>query len=109
MAVPESVGGHAPPRPHGRLIALAARINRWLIANKRLIDAGSWICMAFIWADYARFIDLPAILKVPFWIGVFAGVLRWTVWRTFVRRWLMARIAETEKPVPGSEEPSRRA
>ena len=103
MAVPDGVGDRPAPATNSRVIALAARVNRWLIANKRLIDAGSWICMAFIWADYARFIDLPTILKVPFWIGVFAGVLRWTVWHTFVRRWLMARIAEAEKAPAGDE------
>lgn len=106
MAVPEGVGDRTLSLRNSRLVALAARINRWLVANKRLIDALTWICMAVTWADTARFIDLPTIVKVPFWAGVVAGVLRWTVWQTFVRRWLMARIAEKEKAPAADETPS---
>ena len=103
MAVPEGAGDRTHPAWNRRLVALAAGINRWLVANKRLIDAGTWICMAVAWADTARFIDLPTILKIPFWAGIVAGVLRWTVWQTFVRRWLMARIAEAET-TPAADE-----
>lgn len=85
-------------------IDLAVRLNRWLADHKRLVVIVTWTCFGVVCADYARFIDLPTILVIPFWAGVVLNVLRWTIWEGLVKPKVQRRIAEeAAKPPPGSE------
>ena len=89
------------------LIDVAVRVNRWLAAHKRLVSIVTWTSFAVVCADYARFIDLPTILVVPFWVGVVLNVLRWTVWEGTVKRKVQARIkAEDDARLAGQASPS---
>ena len=89
-------------------VDLAVRANRWLAEYKRLVGIVTWICFAKVCADYARFIDLPAILVIPFWAGVVLSMFRWTVWEGLVRPKVQARAAEEESRRPSSAETLRR-
>jgi hypothetical protein len=76
------------------MMDFAVRVNRWLEAHKGLVAIVTWTCFALVCADYARFIDLPTILVVPFWAGVVLNVLRWTVWEGMLKPRVQARTAE---------------
>jgi hypothetical protein len=78
------------------LMNAAVRMNRWLASHRRLATVVGWTCFALVCADYARFIDIPPILLVPFWAGVVLNVLRWTVWEGLVKPKVEARMAEAE-------------
>ncbi len=78
------------------LMIAAAKANGWAIEHRRLVSAVSWTCFALVCADYARFIDLPTFLLVPFWAGVVLNVLRWAVWEGMVKPRLAARVAPAE-------------
>jgi hypothetical protein len=78
------------------LMDAATRVNRWLAAHRRLVSAVGWTCFALVCADYARFVDLPTILLVPFWAGVVLNLLRWAVWEGMVKPRLDARLAEAD-------------
>ncbi len=82
------------------LIDVAVRVNRWLAEHKRLVSIVTWTCFGIVCADYARFIDLPTIVVIPFWIGVIVNVLRWTLWQSMIKPLIDARMAE---PASGSE------
>jgi hypothetical protein len=84
------------------LMETAAKVNGWMVANRRLVSIVSWTCFALVCADYARFIDLPTVLLVPFWGGVILNVLRWAVWEGMVKPRLAAKLAATE---PKAAEP----
>ena len=95
------------------MMDLAVRVNRWLAAHKRLVAIVTWTCFAVVCADYAGFVELPAILLVPFWAGVVLNVLRWAVWEGHVKPIVLARADEADaaEGVPlqeGSERARRR-
>lgn len=77
-------------------IDLVMRVHKWPAEHRRLVGIVTWTCFAVVCADYARFIHLPTILVVPFWVGVVLGMLRWTVWEGLVRPKVQARIVEEE-------------
>jgi hypothetical protein len=76
------------------LIDAAVRANRWLAAHQRLVSFITWTSFGIVCADYARFIDLPTIIVVPFWIGVILNMLRWTLWQSWIKPIVDARTAE---------------
>jgi hypothetical protein len=61
------------------------RLNRWFARHRDVLNIVGWISFAVVCADYARFIHLPEIAKVPFWLGVIFNVLRWGVWEGIAR------------------------
>jgi hypothetical protein len=78
------------------LIDVAVRVNRWLVEHKRLVSIITWTSFAVVCADYARFIDLPTLVVLPFWAGVVLNLLRWTVWEGMVKQRVLSRVAELD-------------
>lgn len=86
------------------LMNAAVCANRWLASHRRLTTVVGWTCFALVCADYARFMDLPPILLVPFWAGVVLNVLRWAVWEGLVKPKVEARTAEADAATAGAAE-----
>ena len=56
------------------------RLHNWLDRHRRAFAVATWGVFAVICADYARFIDLPDLLKIPVWTaGILTG-LRYALW-----------------------------
>jgi hypothetical protein len=80
---------------------IAVRMNRWLAVNRRIVSIVGWACFAVVCADYARFVDLPALVVVPFWAAVGLNVLRWTVWEAFLKHRLASASSGEAPPSSG--------
>ncbi|MDC8754763.1 hypothetical protein OIK40_08930 [Erythrobacter sp. sf7] len=46
---------------------------------RTVFTTASVACFVLITADYAQFIDLPKIAKIPLWVGMLFSVFRWAI------------------------------
>lgn len=81
----------------------AIRLSRWANRHSRAFNIVGWTCVAVVSADYARFIDLPTIVTVPFWAGAVLNVLRWGVWEGMMKPRMAAAAAAAEKDTTETE------
>jgi hypothetical protein len=79
------------------------RLSRWANRHSRAFNVVGWTCFAVVSADYARFINLPTIVTLPFWAGVVLNVLRWGVWEGMVKPRIEAAGEGQERVTSGSE------
>lgn len=68
-----------------RIISIASSVGRQAHRFRRVVNVVGIVCFVLITADYARFIDIPAIVVVPLWLGVFLNMLRWAIWEGMVK------------------------
>jgi len=67
------------------MITIASSVDRQAHGFRRVLNVVGIVCFVLITADYARFIDLPAVVVVPLWLGVLLNMLRWAVWEGVVK------------------------
>jgi hypothetical protein len=84
------------------LMDLAVRIHARLAPWQRWLNAIAWVCVALVTADYARFIDLPVLFKIPLWAGIAFNFLRWGVWEGMVKPRLEAQATASAAAEPES-------
>lgn len=82
------------------LLASAARLERWASVHAGKLAAVGWVCFALVSADYAGFVDLPALVTIPLWAGVAANILRWMVYEGFLKPKLKGRAIAPERSRP---------
>ena len=75
------------------------RLYRWVDGHKKIVEIAGIFCFAAISAQWAGFIDIPYLLQIPFWVGVFAGVLRWTLWESAIKPTLRERAGLDPPPL----------
>lgn len=67
------------------LFMLAEHFDRQVHRFRTALNVVGWVCFALITANYARFIDLPALITIPLWLGVLLNVFRWAIWEGMLR------------------------
>lgn len=68
-----------------RLTTIVSRVDRQAHRFRRVLSGVGLVCFVLITADYARFIDLPAVVIVPLWLGVLLNMLRWAIWEGMIK------------------------
>ena len=52
---------------------------------RSVLNVLGWVCFGIITADYARFINLPALVIIPLWLGILINIFRWAIWEGMVK------------------------
>lgn len=68
-----------------RIITLASSVDRQAHRFRRVLNVVGIVSFVLITAEYTRFIDLPAVVVVPLWLGVLLNMLRWAIWEGMVK------------------------
>lgn len=88
------------------MITIASSVDRQAHRFRRVLNVVGIVSFVLITADYARFIDLPAVVVVPLWLGVLLNMLRWAIWEGMVKPWIQkssqrdSRLGGTTPPPP---------
>lgn len=83
------------------LLTIVERIDHQALRFRSALNVLGWICFGIITADYAGFINLPALVIIPLWLGVLFNVFRWAKWEGMIKPHVQ-RLAEQKETVESS-------
>jgi hypothetical protein len=83
------------------LLSIVPRIDLEASRYRSALNVLGWVCFGIITADYARFINLPALVIIPLWLGVLINIFRWAIWEGMVKPHVR-RLAEHEETLESS-------